>query len=183
MVAAVVERHLHIHQRVAGQNSQLDGSLHALVDGLDEFLGHRTALDLVDKLVALARHIGLDAQLAVAVVARAAGLANVLALRLGLLADSLAEGHLGLAHIGFHLVLAPHAVNQNLQMQLAHATNNRLPRLIVGPHLEGWILIGQPRECHAHLFLVGLGLGLNSHRDHRLRECNRAQSNGMMRSA
>ena len=35
----------------------------------------------------------------------------------------------------------------------------------------------------AHLFLVGLGLGLDGHRDHRLRERDGAQRNGMMRRA
>ena len=35
----------------------------------------------------------------------------------------------------------------------------------------------------AHLFLVGLGLGLDGHRNHRLREGNGAQRDGMMRRA
>ena len=115
------------------------------------------------------------------VVARTAGLANVLAFGLGLLANGLAEGHLGLAHIGLNLVLALHAVDKNFEVQLAHAADDGLTRILVGPHLEGGILIGQPRQRDAHLFLVGLGLGLNGHRDHRLGEGDRAKRDRMMR--
>jgi hypothetical protein len=97
-----------------------------------------------------------------AVVARAAGLANVLALGLGLFADGLAEGYLGLAHIGLDLVFAFHAVDQNLQMQLAHAADDRLPGIFIRPHLEGGVLVGEARQSNAHLLLVGLGLGLDS---------------------
>ena len=151
--------------------------------GLMYSLGIDAALDVVDELVALARLVGLDAQLAMPVVARAAGLANVLALGLGLLADGLAEGNLGLAHIGFDLVLALHAVDQNLKMQLAHAADDGLARIFVGPHLEGGIFVGQPRKRNAHLFLVGLGLGLDGHRDHGLREGDGAERDLMMRRA
>src|SRR5206468_4538168 len=67
--------------------------LHALVDGLDVFLGHRAALDVVDKLVALARLVGLDAQLAMPVVVRAAGLADVLAFGLDRKSTRLNSSH------------------------------------------------------------------------------------------
>src|SRR5665213_2494602 len=181
VVAAVVKRYLHVHDRVAGQYAQLERALHALVDGLDVFLGHRTALDLVDEFVARAGGVGLDAQFAMPVVARAAGLANVLALGFSLLADGLAEGNLRLADIGLDLMLAPHAVDQNFQVQLAHAADNRLARIFVGPHLECGVLVSQPRQGNAHLLLIGLGLGLDGYRYHRLRECDGAERNLMMR--
>ena len=57
------------------------------------------------------------------------------------------------------------------------------PGLLVGAHLEGGVLVGQPRQRNAHLFLVGLGLGLDGHRDHRLREGDGAQRDGVMRVA
>ena len=76
-------------------------------------------------------------------------------------ANGLAEGHLGLAHVGFHLVLALHAVDQNLEVQLAHAADDGLAGILVGAHLEGGIFVGQPRQRNAHLFLIGLGLGLD----------------------
>src|ERR1035441_8892243 len=36
--------------------------------------------------------------------------------------------------------------------------------LLVGTHFECRILVCQPRQRHAHLFLVGLGLGFDGHR-------------------
>ncbi len=107
--------------------------------------------------------VGLDADLHVAVVARAAGLTNVLAFGLGGLADGLAIGHLGLAHVGLDLVLAHHAVDDDLQVQLAHAADDGLARVRIGMHLEGRILLRQLGQRHAHLFLVGLGLRLHRH--------------------
>ena len=69
---------------------------------------------------------GLDANLGVAVVAGTAGLTDVLAFRLSLLADRLAIGDLRLADVGLDLVLAHHAVDDDLQMKLAHTGDDRL---------------------------------------------------------
>ena len=123
--------------------------------GLMNSLRNRAALDLVDELVALARLVGLEAHLDVSVVARAAGLADVLAFRLGMLADGLAIRDLRLAHVGFHFVLAHHAVDDDFQVQLAHAADDGLPGIGVGMHLERGIFLGQPAQRDAHLFLVG----------------------------
>ena len=111
--------------------------------GLMYSLGTRAALDVVDELVALARLVRLDAHPAVAVVARTTGLANVLAFRLGRLANRLAEGHLRLADVGLDLVLALHAVDENLEVQFAHAADDGLARVYIGANLEGRIFIGQ----------------------------------------
>src|SRR5581483_5740862 len=100
---------------------------------------NHAALDVVRELIALARLVRLDPNLGVTVVTRATRLANVLALRLSLGADRLAVVHLRLADIRLDLVLAHHAVDDDLQMQLAHAGNNRLPAGLVRAHLEGRI--------------------------------------------
>ncbi len=107
--------------------------------------------------------VGLDADLHVAVVARAAGLPDVLAFGLGGLANGLAIGHLGLAHVGLDLVLAHHAVDDDLQVQLAHAADDGLARIRIRMHLEGRIFLRQLGQSHAHLFLIGLGLRLDGH--------------------
>ena len=75
------------------------GLLDALLDRLDELLRDRAAADVVLEDEALAgRRVDLD--LAVPVLAAAAGLLDVLALGLGLLADRLLVGDLGLADVG-----------------------------------------------------------------------------------
>ena len=67
MIAAVAYGHLHVHDREAGQDAQLDSPLHALIDGLDLFHGHHAAFDVVNELVALAWLVRLQAQLAMPV--------------------------------------------------------------------------------------------------------------------
>ncbi len=89
------------------------------------------------------------------VLALAAGLADVAKLDLlDLLANRLAVGHLGLAHVGVHVELAEHPVDQDLEVELAHAGDDRLPGLLVGLDAEGGVLLGQREEGLAQFVLV-----------------------------
>ena len=56
--------------------------------------------------------------------------------KLGAPGDGLAEIDAGLAHIGLHPVLPLHALDVDVQVQLAHAADDGLPRLIVYAHLQ-----------------------------------------------
>ena len=112
----------------------------------------------------------LELNLGVAVLAAAAGLADVLAFGFGVLADGLAIRHLRLADVGLDFVLAHHAVDDDFEMQLAHAADDGLSAVGIGVNLEGGIFLGQLGKRHAHLFLIGLGLRLDRNRDHRHRE-------------
>ena len=77
-----------------------------------------------------------------AVLALAAALPDELPLDvLDLPPDRLAERHLGLADVGLDLELSLHPVDQDLEVQLAHAGDDRLPRLLVGAHPEGRVLL------------------------------------------
>src|SRR6202040_2664852 len=101
--------------------------LDAGVDRGDVLLGDHAAADLVDELVAAPGTGGLGADDDVAVLAAATGLADVALLDLlDRLADRLAVGHLGLAHVGVDAELAQHAVDEHLEVELAHAADDRL---------------------------------------------------------
>ena len=63
-----------------------------------------------------------------------------------------------------------HAVDEHLEVQLAHAGDDGLAGLFVGADAEGRVLVGQRLERLAELVLVGLGLRLDGDVDHRLRE-------------
>ena len=65
-------------------------------------------------------------------------------------------------------------------MQLAHTSDNGLARLLIGIGAEGGVLLGQLGQSDAHLLLTGLGLRLDSHADHRLRELHGLQDDGML---
>ena len=106
-------------------------------------LGHLAADDLVDELVALALR-GLHVDYGVAVLAAAARLAHELALdALHGFADRLAIRDLRPADVRVDAELALQAVDDDLQVQLAHPADERLPRLLVRTDAEGRVLLGQ----------------------------------------
>ena len=86
------------------------------------------------------------------------------------LGDRLAVGDLRLADGRFDGVLALHAVDQHLEVQLAHAGDDGLAGLLVGADAERRVLVGQGVERLAELVLVGLRLRLDRHVDDRLGE-------------
>ena len=93
----------------------------------------------------------------------------------GLLADGLAISDLRFADVGLDVELAHHAVDDDFQVQLAHAADDRLPAVLVGRDPEGRIFLRQLAERNPHLFLIALGLGLDGNRDHRVGELDRLQ--------
>src|SRR3954463_8478068 len=93
----------------------------------------------------------------------------------------LREGACGAPAVRVDLVLAEHAVYQHLEVQLAHAGDLGLARLLVRPDLEGRILLGQAAERDRHLLLVGLRLGLDRHGDDRVVEGDRLELDRLFR--
>ena len=86
------------------------------------------------------------------------------------LADGLAVGDLRLALVALDLEFTTHTVDDDVELELAHAGDQGLAGLFVGRDLEGRILFGQLGQGDAHLLLISLGLRLDGHLDHRIRE-------------
>ena len=146
--------------------------------------GMRAAGDLVDELVAAAGARGLEVDDDVGELARATGLLDVAVDDLlGRRRDRLAVGDLGLADGGVDLELAQHAVDDDLEVQLALAGDDGLAGLLVGADLEGRVLLGQGLQRLGQLVLVGLGLGLDGHVDDRLGEVDRLEDDRRLRSS
>ena len=142
-------------------------------------LGIGPADDLVLEGEAGAVLVGRHLDDHVAVLAAAAGLADETTLGLEHhLGDALAVGHLRPAHVGVHAELAQQPVDDDLQMQFAHAGDDGLPGLLVGAHAEGRVLVGQLHEALAQTVLVDLGLGLDGHEDDRLGELDGLEHDG-----
>ena len=107
--------------------------------GLMYSFGTDAADDLVHELEALARLGRLDRRIFTwPYWPRPPVCADVLAFGFRRLADRFAVGHLRLADIGVHAELALHAVDDDLQVQLAHAGDNRLPGFRIGRHAAAW---------------------------------------------
>src|SRR3954447_4585084 len=186
VVGAVLQRHLDVDHRVAGQYAELHRLLGAFVHRRDVLAGDAATGDGVDELVP-ALTTGLDAgRLDVDDHARElTGSTGLLLVRvvdlLDLLLDGLAVGDLRLADVRLDPELALHPVDQHLEVQLAHAGDDGLAGVLVGPDLEGRVLLGEPLDRDAQLLLVGLRLGLDGDRDDRGRELHRLQHDRVAR--
>ncbi len=119
----------------------------------------------------------------VAVLAAAARLLDELAFDFRRLADRFAIRHLRRADVGLDAELALHPVDQDLEVQLAHAGDDRLARFFVGAHAERRVFLRQAIERDAHLLLVGLRLRLDGDVDHRLREDHLLERDLLVRRA
>src|SRR5690606_23138976 len=142
-----------------------------LLDGRDELLWDDPADDLVLEDETRAALAGLEVDHHVAVLAVATGLADEARLDLlDALLDRLAVGDLGGAHVALDLELPLETVDDDLEVQLAHAGDDRLPGVLVRVGAERRILVGQLLQADPELVEVGLGAGLDGDRDDRIRE-------------
>ena len=173
MVRSVVERHLHVHDVVAGEHARLHRALDTRVDRRNEFLRNDAAGDGVDELVTLAGLVGFDLDLDVTVLTFTAGLTRVLGLLIDGFPDGLLVGDLRVADVCLDLEFAKQTVNDDLEVEFAHPGDDRLTRFLVGVGAEGRILLCELGEGDAHLFLTRFGLGLDGDADNRLREDHR----------
>ena len=114
------------------------------------------------------------------ILALTTGLAGVLGLLVGFLANGLAVSNLGSANVGLDLELTEQTVNDDLQMELAHAGDDRLAGLLIGPGAEGRVFFSELCQRNAHLLRAGLGLGLDGNADNGLREVHGLQNDGVL---
>ena len=110
-----------------------------------------------------------------AVLAAAAGLLGVLHLAVGRPRQRLLVGDLRTADARLDVELALQAVDDDLEVELAHPGDHDLAGLLIGLDPEGRVLRHQLAEPLTELLLVGLGLRLDGQRDDRLREVHRLE--------
>ena len=109
--------------------------------GLGVFLRNLAADDLPLENETGTGLLRFDLEPDVAVLAFTARLANELALLFDRLRDRFFVRDLRLADVGFDFELAAQTVENDLEMQLAHAGDDRLLRLFVGAHAESRIFL------------------------------------------
>ena len=131
MVAAVHQGGSEIHRRIVRQHAVLLLHLETLLDRRHELLRHRPADGFVDEFEAAAALQGLEHDPHFGELTGAAGLLLVDVVLLDLLGDGLPIGHLRLAHDALDTEFGAHAVQGDLEVQLAHAAQNGLPGLAI----------------------------------------------------
>src|SRR5690606_28851685 len=184
VVRTVDQLDLHVDHRVAGEDAALHRLLHPLLDRADVLARDHAAHDPVLEDESGTRLRRLDVDHDVAVLAPAAGLADELALDvLRRAANRLAVRDLRTADVRIDLELPAQTVDQDLEVQLAHPGDDRLPGLRVQPDTEGRILLGQLAQPRGELVLIRLRLRLDRDLDHRLREAHRLQDHRVVRIA
>ena len=98
-------------------------------------------------------------------------------------ADRLAVRDLGLADVGLDVELALHAVDEDVEVKLAHALDDRLAGVVVLLGAERRVLFGELLDRDAQLLLVGLGLRLDRDLDDGLGERHRLEHDLAVRVA
>ena len=114
------------------------------------------------------------------VLAAAAGLLRVLHLAVGGPRQRLLVGDLRLADARLDAELALQAVDDDLEVQFAHAADDDLAGLLVGLDPERRVLLHQLLHALTELLLVGLGLRLDRQVDDRLGELHRLEHDRLL---
>src|SRR6476620_10234317 len=183
VIGAVDEAHLHVEDREAGKHAGIDDALHALLHAWDVLLRHITADHLVLELEALARLVRLDRELDTGELAGTAGLLLVRVVDIGPPRYGLAIGYLRCADIGLNLELASHAIDDDVEMQLAHAFDDGLAGFVVHRDAERRFFLGEAMQRDTELLLVTLGLRLDRDLDDRVGKFHPLEDHGLYRIA
>src|SRR5690606_24851031 len=155
----------------------------AFLDGAEVFLRDDATDDLFLPYETGARLDRLDTQPDMTILATTTRLTHELAFLLDRLANRFTVRHLRRTNIRLDVELALHAINDDIQVQLAHTGNNGLSGLLVRTHAERRVLLGKTAKRKTHLFLVCLGSRFHRNRNNRLRELHTLQDDRRIQRA
>ena len=171
MVRTVNELNLDVLNRITSQNAGVECFLNTLVDSGDVLLGNYAANDLVLERVAFAGLLRVHVDDGMTILTTTTGLTDELALSAEyLMTRTLTVSNLGLTNVSLNLELTKQAVDDDLQVEFAHASDDGLAGFMVGGNAERRVFLGELLQSDAHLILLSLGLRLNSNVDNRISE-------------
>ena len=169
VVGSVHEGSLESEDGETSDDSLGEDRLNALLDSRNVLLGDGSSLDVSGELklgvFLLLEVLGLELDFDTCVLSGSARLLLVGVVNLGGLGDGLPVGHLRGTNVGLDVELALHAVDNDLEVELAHTSNDGLSGLLVTGEAEGRILGGEADEGVGHLGLVSLSFWLNGNVD------------------
>ena len=185
MVGAVKQRGLDVNHRIAGENAGLHGVFDTRVDRGNVLARDAATGDLVLKHV-LFLGVGRKGFKGDNDTRELTGTTGLLLVRvlvlLDLLADGLAVGNHRVTHVGLDLELATHTVDDDVEVELTHTTDDGLAGLGVELDGERRVLFRELLDGDAHLLLVGLRLGLDGDLDNGGGEGHRLEDDRLVDS-
>ena len=140
METSVVDLYFEVYELIAREIAVLRRFLNPLVDRGDIFLGNGSADGDVLELVTGAGFERHEMQLTVTVLSFTARLTLVHPLRVHRFAERFAVSDLRRADVRFHVEFAQKSVDDDIEVQFAHAGDDRLTRFLIGVRLERRIL-------------------------------------------
>src|SRR5690606_1355719 len=149
---SVDQTYLKLGNGIAGQYAVRHRSFETFLYRWDVFFWNRTTHDLVNELQPAFVVIRINRRndnLDVGKLTAATGLLLVRFAMLRRASNGFFVRYLRGTLVYLHLKLTPQAVDQNIQVQLAHSGNYRLPGFLVGIHHECWVLLGKLSQGHA----------------------------------
>src|SRR5699024_8611279 len=78
-------------------------------------------------------------------------------------------------YVSLYLELTQQTVNDDLQMELTHTSDDGLTSFFVCVSLEGWVFLCQFSQSNTHLFLTSFGLWLDCYTDNWIWEFHRLE--------
>ena len=164
VIGAIIKSRLDVKHWIASDNTAFESFFGTFHNWFTIFERNDAAFNLINKLEAFTWLVWLKLNPDVAILTATAGLLDVFTLSFGSAADGFAIGYLWLASVSFNVKFTLEAVDNDIEMELAHARNNGLAGFFVGMNTEGRIFFGELAETDSHLLLVSLSLRLNGDR-------------------
>ncbi|OAQ20167.1 Hemagglutinin 2 [Thermosulfurimonas dismutans] len=178
VITSIHQSHLNVNYRIARKHSLLHSLAHTFFYRRNEFLGNSSSHDFGHKLKTFTL-IGLHYELYMSILSTTTSLLDVFPFGFCHRSDGLFISHLRTPNIDSNLKFPHQTIYDDLKMQLSHTPDEGLSGLLIGLNPERRILERDLLKSIGQLFLIGLGFGLHSYRDHRIGNLKLFKLNGL----
>ena len=170
MIGTIINGNLDIDHRITSYNTVFESCFYAGLDRVDEFFRNDAANDFICEFESFARFHRFKTQPAVTVLAMTTGLTNEFTFGFNGFTDGFTVSDLRFAYGAVYVEFTSHTIDDDVEVEFAHAGDDGLVGFWIGVYFEGRIFFCQSLKSIAHLFLVSFGLWFNSNGNDRIRE-------------
>ena len=177
MIGTVIQGTFDAGNRITGQHAGFHRRAQTFFDTGNVFLRNITADNGIFKFKSVITFNRFKFDFNLSKLTGTTGLFLVGVFDIGRFGNRFAVSNLRLAHIAFDLKLAFQTVDNNLQMEFAHAFDDCLTGIRVGRNFERRIFHRQSGQSQTHFLDIGLGLRFDSQFNNRFGENHVFQNN------